>query len=116
MPNVQTECLNVVIVIFSDRDNLCFYFKNGKRGRTLVFSASGDICPGFQSWGGCLVHVLHPLRGFIRFTSRTTSAYLLASSMAAQLFDPHTATRVQALLGLEPGIAVCRTVYYALTL
>ena len=45
---------------------------------------------------------------FLRFTSGVTPVDLLAASMAAEPFDPHTCTCVQALVGLEPSI-ICAT-------
>ena len=49
------------------------------------------------------LHTLSPVFG--GFTSGTTPTDPLVSSMAAEPFDPHTCTSVQAMVGLEPGIA-----------
>ena len=44
----------------------------------------------------------------VDFSDSTLVQHLLTSSMAAESFDPHTCTCVQALVELEPGIACAR--------
>ena len=64
----------------------------------------GDICLGFQSQGGFLY--LHnsslACNWFLRFTSGVTPADLLAVSMAAKPFHPHTC--ICTLVGLGARI------------
>ena len=57
-----------------------------------LFWTSGDVCPGFQCQGGfpCLHASLPVHNRFLRFIFVVTPAELLAASMAAQPFDPHT--------------------------
>ena len=71
-----------------------------------LFCTSGDVCPGFQSQGGipCLHAPSPACEIFFRFSSGTTPTDLLAASMAAEPFHPHTCICIQALVGLKPKI------------
>ena len=83
--------------------NTCETFFKKRIWRTLVlfvgplislFWNIEDDYPAFQSQG----------RFLLRFTSGETPADL--ASMAAEPFDPHTCTCVQALVVLKPGSRV----------
>ena len=58
----------------------------------LLFCTSGDVWAQFRSQGGFphLHASLSACNTFLRFTFGITPADLLAASMAAKLFHPHT--------------------------
>ena len=57
-----------------------------------LFGTSTGICPRFKNQGRFPhLHALSPVHNrFLRFISGVTPADLLAASMAAELFHPHT--------------------------
>ena len=86
---------------------------NGKKGYQSFYRATDNPVLGFwchlpwvqsQSRVPCLCASLPVCNGFLRFTSGTTSANLLVSSITAELFQ---STYVQSLVGhWGPGTSV----------
>ena len=90
---------------------MTYALKNFKKkvlfvGLVTLFWTSGDICPGFQSQGGCLL-IMHAFLTcvILRFTSGVTPADCTEVSMVAEPFEPvliEVSTSIGGGSGLEP--------------